>query len=119
MTKINTHNLPPITSISPSCHKFYNALPKRKKKAIIDTEAIGTPSYNVLLDFIRCQVKHPNATTDGIIDTEKKKECVKLEKMYSACHMAVMGVGNYNGKKNCGEGLRDLIKCVDSDVLDN
>lgn len=109
MTKINTNNLPPVTSISPVCHKQYNSVPRRKKKSIIDTESIGTPSYNVLLDFMRCQAKHPNLTST---DTEKKKECLKLEKMYSACHMGVMGVGNYKGKKNCSEEMMQLFLCV-------
>jgi hypothetical protein len=117
MTKINTNNdLPHITSIAPACHKHFNSLPKRKKKAYIDTEAIGSPSYNILLDYLRCQVKHPNTATDAATNLEKKKECVKLEKMYSACHMAVMGVGNYNGSKHCGEEMRQLFACVNPDA---
>lgn len=42
---------------------------------------------------------------------DKKKECLKAEKMYSACHMAVMGVGNYKGKKHCSEEMMQLLKC--------
>ena len=117
MTKINTSNLPPITEISPSCHKLYNSLPKRKKKAIIDTKAIGTPTYNILLDLLRCQVKHPNGTVDVTSVEEKKKECIKIEKTYSACHMAVMGVGNYKGIKNCGKEMEQLFQCVNPHVL--
>ncbi|KAL3782997.1 hypothetical protein ACHAWO_011715 [Cyclotella atomus] len=112
MTKINTSSLPPITSINPSCQKQFNSLPKRKKKAIIDTDAIGTPTYNILLEFLRCQVKHPNTTFDAATGSDKKKECLKPEKMYSACHMAVMGVGNYEGKKHCGEEMLQLFQCV-------
>lgn len=84
---------------------------KRKKKVVIDSDAIGTPTYNILLDFLRCQVKHPNTTFDTATMADKKKECLKAEKMYSACHMAVMGVGNYKGKKHCSEEMMQLLKC--------
>ena len=38
--------------------------------------------------------------------------CVKVEKAYSACHAAIMGVGNYKGKRNCGEEMERLFLCV-------
>lgn len=85
---------------------------------MIDVKAIGTPSYNILLDFLRCQAKHPNPTSpEAKVDEEKKKECMKLAKMYSTCHMAVMGVGNYKGKKHCATEMTELFKCVNPDAI--
>jgi|Transcript_22198 hypothetical protein len=113
MTKINTINgIPPLTTISPSCVKYY------KSKATIDLEAIGTPSYNVLLNLLRCQVKHPNVPS--AVENESKGDganCTKVEKMYSACHAAVMGVGNYKGSRNCGEQMKQLFLCVNSEAF--
>ena len=57
MRKINvSSNVPPYNVISPSCIKYYKPLVKKKKK-IINTDDIGTPSYNMLLDLLKCQVK--------------------------------------------------------------
>lgn len=113
MTKINASDLPPPDSIAPACAKHYKPLSKKKKRPI-DTEAIGTPAYNVLLDLMKCQVKHPNIS--GGDDGESgvggsAKRCVKAEKRYAACHAAVMGVGNYNGRKHCGEEMERLYAC--------
>ena len=72
--------------------------------------AIGSPVYNVLLDLMKCQVKHPNQSVT------REKGCKKVEKDYSKCHSAIMGVGNYSGRKNCSDELIDLFKCVNPDV---
>jgi len=82
---------------------------------------IGTPGYNLLLDFIRCQVKHPNIRdVDGggssSVPGRDAKACVKVEKAYTACHAAVMGVGNYKGHRHCGEEMERLYMCVNPDA---
>jgi len=66
-------------------------------------------------------VKHPNidSASDGSdgcggggSSVSAAKKCVKVEKLYSACHAAVMGVGNYKGKKHCEEEMKRLFLCV-------
>lgn len=88
-------------------------------------DAIGTPTYNILLDLMRCQVKHPhiiqqNNGDDGSISDgnsgSNAKQCAKVGKSYSACHAAVMGVGNFNGRKHCGEEMEQLFQCVNPDT---
>jgi len=125
MTKITTANhLPSLSEISPHCVKYYKPLAKKKKK-VIDLDDIGTPRYNLLLDLLKCQVKHPNQklTNSSMNDddnAEKKKAscttCAKVEKAYSACHAGIMGVGTYNGHKNCGKEMESLLICVNPNV---
>jgi hypothetical protein len=115
MTKIRTSDLPPSDSISPACIKYYQPLAKKnKKKSMIDTDAIGTPAYNTFLDLLRCQAKHPNMD-EGSNPSEMrdpKKKCLNVEKNYSSCHAAVMGIGNYKGRKNCGEEIEQFYRCA-------
>ena len=115
--KISSSTLPPPDVISDACAKYYKPLSKKKKKPI-DTEAIGTPTYNLLLDLLRCQVKHPNNAIAkdnvGGAGGSDAKKCVNVEKMYSACHAAVMGVGNYKGRKNCSDEMERLFSCVNN-----
>ena len=117
MTKITASDLPSSDSISPACAKYYSPLSKKKKKQI-DMDAIGTPSYNLLLDLMKCQVKHPNikknisSGSDGSGSNAADKVCAKVEKNYSACHAGVMGVGNFKGRRNCGEEMEKLYQCV-------
>ena len=120
MTKINvSSNLPPYNNISPSCIKYYKPLVKKKKK-IIDTDDIGAPSYNMLLDLLKCQVKHPNnniSNTDNDGSTSSSQtttSCKSLEKKYMACHAGIMGVGNYKGRRHCGDEMEKLFLCVNS-----
>ncbi len=117
MTKISSSNLPPLNEISPKCIKHYKPLAKKKKKAI-DLNEIGTPRYNLLLDLMKCQSKHPNKPVGD--NSEEKatdvKPCVKVEKAYNSCHAAIMGVGNFKGRKNCGEEIESLFQCVNPDA---
>lgn len=117
MTKIKASNLSPSDSIAPACIKYYKPLAKKKKKPI-DMDAIGTPTYNMLLDLMKCQVKHPNISdsSSSASGGDDAKKCVKVEKAYSACHAAVMGVGNYKGRKHCGEEMEQLFLCVNPDA---
>ena len=109
MTRIKASDLP--VPSHDSCLKYYKPLSIKKKKQI-DMNAIGTPTYNMLLDLLKCQVKHPNIITS---DGDAKKSCAKAEKNYNACHAAVMGVGNFNGMRHCGEEMEKLNKCVKPD----
>ena len=123
MTKITTANhLPSLSEISPHCVKYYKPLAKKKKK-VIDLDDIGTPRYNLLLDLFKCQVKHPNQkltkssmNDDDNAEKGSKQSCTKVEKAYSACHSGIMGVGNYNGHKNCGKEMESLLICVNPNV---
>lgn len=112
MTKITASNLPTLSEISPHCVKYYK--PLQKKKKAIDLEEIGTPRYNLLLDLMKCQVKHPNK--NNLSDNEETmidaKPCAKVEKAYNSCHSGIMGVGNYKGRKNCGNEIESLFSCV-------
>ena len=81
---------------------------------MIDLDEIGTPRYNLLLDLMKCQSKHPNIIGDK---NEEKiqidaKPCLKVEKAYNSCHAGIMGVGNYKGRKNCGQEIESLFLCV-------
>jgi len=124
MTKINASNLPSSDIVAPACVKYHKPLSKKKKKKkTIEMDAIGTPTYNLLLELMKCQVKHPNlVATDSSVSADNTagsgaKKCVKIEKAYSACHAAVMGVGNYNGRKHCGEEMEQLFLCVNPDAV--
>ncbi|KAL9180096.1 hypothetical protein ACHAXT_008066 [Thalassiosira profunda] len=108
MAKFAAADLPSASDIAPACFKFHRPLSKKRKR--LDTADIGTPAYNLLLQLLRCQVKHPNISGAG----GDAKKCVKAEKAYSACHAAVMGVGSYNGRKHCGEEMESLFACVNS-----
>lgn len=120
MTKVIASNLPSPEIVAPACIKYHKPLSKKKKKPV-DMDAIGTPTYNILLDLMKCQVKHPNSGNNsdggsgGSLGSGSKK-CAKVEKIYSACHAAVMGVGNYKGRKHCGEEMEQLFLCVNPDT---
>ena len=114
MTNINASDLPHANNVSPKCIKYHKPLAKKKKKPI-DMDVIGTPTYNLLLDFMRCQAKHPNLDDHGAGGGgagSHAKKCVKEEKVYAACHASVMGVGNFKGRKHCGDEMERLFVCV-------
>ena len=56
---------------------------------------IGTPRYNLLLDLLKCQVKHPNQNLtnsmndDDNAEKRSKTVCTKVERAYSACHAGI------------------------------
>ena len=83
-------------TIAPRCIKYLKALEKKT----IDLENIGDRKNNAFLDLIRCQVR------------AKKSECKSESKMYENCHASVMGVGAFEGRKNCGKELDDIYKCI-------
>jgi len=83
--------------IAPRCAKYAQSVQRLKS---IDLDAIGDRKNNVLLDFLRCQVK------------ADKTRCQKESKLYENCHAGVMGIGNFEGRKNCGEELEVLYRCL-------
>ena len=89
-SKINTD------TIAPRCVKYLKALEKKT----INLESIGSQNNNSFLDFIRCQVR------------AKKGECKSENKTYENCHASVMGVGAFEGKKNCGQELQSIYDCI-------
>ncbi|KAL7531129.1 hypothetical protein ACHAWF_003644 [Thalassiosira exigua] len=113
MTIISAAYLPPPDVVAPACAKYLKPLSKKKRKPI-DMDVIGTPAYNLLLDLLKCQAKHPNIVGGG--SEGGAKRCAKAEKAYSACHAAVMGVGSYEGRKHCGEEMVRLFQCVNPDA---
>lgn len=85
------------SSIAPRCVKYHTSVQKLKS---IDLDAIGDRKNNVLLDLMRCQVK------------ADKSKCQKESKLYETCHAGVMGIGNFEGRKNCGKELEVLYRCL-------
>ena len=41
-----------------------------------------------------------------------KAACQRESKLYENCHAGVMGIGNFEGRKNCGQELEVLYKCL-------
>ena len=85
------------SAIAPRCAKYHTSVQKLKS---IDLDAIGDRKNNVLLDLMRCQVK------------ADKSKCQKESKLYENCHAGVMGIGNFEGRKNCGKELKVLYQCL-------
>lgn len=83
-------------TIEPKCQAYAKSISRKKS---IDLEAIGTPTNNHLVDFLRCQAK-------------ARKKCTNVEKAYAKCHSSVMGTGSFQGKKNCGEELEKFLDCA-------
>mmetsp|Transcript_18181 Transcript_18181/g.27499 ORF Transcript_18181/g.27499 Transcript_18181/m.27499 type:complete len:112 (-) Transcript_18181:300-635(-) len=89
--------IPPLM-VADKCHASYKSITKKKKEILFDTT--GDRKTNMLLEFLRCQVK-TNAKT-----------CKDVEKEYTLCHRSFMGVGSYKGMKHCGERMAELYQCV-------
>ena len=85
------------STIAPRCAKYHTSVQKLKS---IDLDAIGDRKNNVLLDLLRCLVK------------ADKSSCQKESKLYEQCHASVMGIGNFEGRKNCGHELEALYNCL-------
>ena len=81
----------------PRCAKYYTSVQKLKS---IELDAIGDRKNNVLLDLLRCLVK------------ADKSSCQKESKLYEKCHASLMGIGNFERRKNCGHELEALYKCL-------
>jgi len=79
------------------CEKLLKALSKKKS---IPLTAIGSRSNNLLVDFLKCHTK-----------VLSKDYCKPVEKVYKGCHSSVMGTGNYNGAKDCGNELQEWMEC--------
>ena len=97
--KLNPQDLD-ANLITPKCQPYLKPLLKKKKAILFKT--IGSPINNQLLDLVYCQSK-------------THKQCKSLEKVYKSCHASVMGIGSYEGRKNCAMELEALVHCA---VLD-
>ena len=78
------------------CEKLLATLSKKKK---INLQDIGSRSNNLLLDFLKCHTKL------------RRHNCKTAEKLYGSCHASVMGTGNYNNQKDCGDELHQWLEC--------
>lgn len=95
------HDLRPTIEaldIDPKCQKYVAAIGRKKR---VDLDAIGTPANNNVVEFLKCQ-------------TRATKLCVDMNRAYEKCHSSVMGTGNYQGKKHCGEELEKLLDCANN-----
>ena len=104
----------PNATIDEKCDKYLKLI-KRKKK--IDLEAIGSEQNNILLDLLRCQSKQMMSTRRMTTDSNNSPNsnnngCSNVEKVYTKCHSSVMGTGNFNGRKHCGQELQYFLDCV-------
>lgn len=88
------------------CKKYLKLI---KKKKIVDLEAIGSKPNNDVLDLLRCQNKQMVRKIKNNIDAN---DCSNIEKMYTKCHSSVMGTGNFEGRKNCGDELQSFLDCT-------
>ena len=73
---------------------------KNKKSSMsIDMANTGDRKTNLMLAFLQCQM---TAT----------KSCNDFGTEYRKCHSSFMGVGSYNGKRNCGDEMMSLYNCL-------
>ena len=89
---------------NPKCSKQFTAVSKKKH---IDLEDIGSRPNNLMLEFLKCHTK-------VVQKTNQDTACKGLEKSYLSCHASVMGTGNFNGQKHCGEQLKEWLECCSS-----
>jgi hypothetical protein len=90
----------PNATIDEKCDKYLKLI-KRKKK--IDLEAIGSKQNNILLNLLRCQSKQMSIRRMKNDSNNNNNGCSNVEKFYTKCHSSVMGTGNFNGRKHCGQ----------------
>ena len=109
-------------SIHPKCAPQLTALSHKKK---IDLTGIGSRPNTILLDFLKCYTKEHAKTTNigagapvsssseggGNSNKDNPDTCRSVEKAYNNCHLSVMGTGNYNGHKQCGDPLQEWLDC--------
>lgn len=85
---------------------------------------IGSRPNNILLDFLKCYTKvqaKKNVETQALssngggvhvhVHDNDKDTCRSVEKSYNNFHLSVIGTGNYNGHKQCGDQLQDWLEC--------
>ena len=109
-------------SIHQKCAPQLTALSHKKK---IDLTGIGSRPNTILLDFLKCYTKEHAKTTNigagapvsssseggGNSNKDNPDTCRSVEKAYTSCHLSVMGTGNYNGHKQCGDPLQEWLDC--------
>ena len=95
------------------CDRQLEAVRTKKK---IDLTAIGSRPNNALLEFLKCRTKfgagYPQENRQQQHQEQHHQRCRALEKSYGNCHASVMGTGAFDGKKHCGDELREWLDCV-------
>jgi hypothetical protein len=86
----------PKEIVEEKCAPLYKSI--RRKKAI-DLRATGDSQNDKLVAFLSCQSK---AT----------KKCIPENKEYAQCHKSFMGMGSYNGRRDCKKELSELYSCI-------
>jgi hypothetical protein len=87
----------PKEIVEEKCAPLYKSIIRRKKA--IDLRATGDSKNDKLVAFLSCQSK---AT----------KTCFSENKEYAQCHKSFMGMGTYNGKRDCKKELSELYACI-------
>mmetsp|Transcript_22267 Transcript_22267/g.40462 ORF Transcript_22267/g.40462 Transcript_22267/m.40462 type:complete len:116 (-) Transcript_22267:279-626(-) len=87
----------PKEIVEEKCAPLYKSIIRRKKA--IDLRATGDSKNDKLVAFLSCQSK---AT----------KTCIPENKEYAQCHKSFMGMGSYNGKRDCKKELSELYACI-------
>eukprot|EP00529_Nitzschia_sp_RCC80_P033293 CAMPEP_0113444422 /NCGR_PEP_ID=MMETSP0014_2-20120614/2657_1 /TAXON_ID=2857 /ORGANISM="Nitzschia sp." /LENGTH=129 /DNA_ID=CAMNT_0000335431 /DNA_START=97 /DNA_END=486 /DNA_ORIENTATION=- /assembly_acc=CAM_ASM_000159 len=104
---INGSDFPPGL-VAEKCMSRFRYLSKnnnnnKKKKSSssmsFDMANTGDRKTNLMLAFLQCQMTATKSCED--FGTECRK-----------CHNSFMGVGSYNGKRNCGDEMMSLYKCL-------
>lgn len=81
--------------VEKKCAPLYKSI----RRKTIDVRATGDSKNDKLVAFLSCQSK---AT----------KTCIPENKEYSQCHKSFMGMGSYNGRRDCGKELSELYACI-------
>ena len=91
----------PSELVAEQCMSRFRYLSKKEKKSSmsIDMANTGDRKTNLMLAFLQCQM---TAT----------KSCNDFGTEYRRCHSSFMGVGSYNGKRNCGDEMMSLYNCL-------
>lgn len=71
------------------------------KAGSVDPTATGSKENNLLIKLLRCQEKHDRGV----------KDCQKWMSQHDECFKSVMGVGGFEGEKNCAKQLEAWFQC--------
>lgn len=86
----------PKEIVESKCAPLYKSIRRRKEIAVNKT---GDQTNTKLVSFLSCQSK-------------TAKMCIPQSKEYDVCHKSFMGMGSYQGRRNCGKELLYLYSCI-------
>ena len=84
----------PVSDPMPRCAKYARALGRQR----VDLRATGGRANNDLVRLLVCE--------------SGRSLCRDAVAAHAACHAAVMGVGAFEGRRDCGAELAALRACV-------